>query len=305
MAKGRIPSKIENLIGEVVFENRQKIIDHLNRGDDHDHSNIEKFQEEVCKKISDSKLFSSSKWETELSSTKRAEKDSIDIFGEDKEAIYIIEIDAARGDQVAKKFLSRIALWGLNSEKPITYIALLYPGTQKQGRPECEKFVRYSNDILKIIKEDSKVIGIYIDCEKEIINGKKRWDYKGIELWDYNMLSGFVITDKNKNSSKKIPSMTQCAKEAVRLYIKNCTPQDYDKLETVFGRFVKKEKGKSRESCLDEKLGNEPVYVYTQWREFGNQSSSWSDFVDICKKQGIIIERKVMKYDDNEKKFCY
>ena len=303
MAKGRIPSKIENLIGEVVFENRQKIIDHLNRGDDHDHSNIEKFQEEVCKKISDSKLFSSSKWETELSSTKRAEKDSIDIFGEDKEAIYIIEIDAARGDQVAKKFLSRIALWGLNSEKPITYIALLYPATQKQGRPECEKFVRYSNDILKIINKESKVIGLYIDCEKEL----DLWGYKGIELWDYNMLSGFVITDK-KSKVETPPyslGMTECAKDVIKHFIKSREIKDYNQLKAIFGRFVYNKEGKSRPSFLGVNLGNEPVYVYTQWREFGNQSSSWSDFVDICKKQGIIIERKVMKYDDNEKKFCY
>ena len=297
MAKPKDPSPKENIIGEVVFENRQKIIDHLNRGDDHDHSNIEKFQEEVCKKISDSKLFSSSKWETELSSTKRAEKDSIDIFGEDKEAIYIIEIDAARGDQVAKKFLSRIALWGLNPDKPITYIALLYPWTQKQGKPECEKFVRFSNDILKKINKDSSVIGIYIDCEKEIINGKKRWDYKGIELWDYNMLSGFVITDKNKNSSKYCLGMTECAKEAVKLFIQNCTPKDYDKLKAVFGRFVNNKVGKSRYAPLGVNLNYEPVHVYTQWREYGNQSLYWSEFVDICKQQGIIIERKIIKYE--------
>lgn len=304
MAKGRKPSQIENIIGKAVFENRQKILEHLNRGKENknNHDNIEEFQRAVCGKISNSESFSSSTWSVEISSANRKEKDSIDIFGNDKEAIYIIEIDAARGDQVAKKFLSRIAIWGLNNH--ITYIALLYPSTQKQGKPECEKFVRFSNDILKTIKNKSKVIGIYIDCEKEIINGIERWDYKGIELWDYNMLSGFVITDKNKKSSKMVPSMRQCAKEAVKLFIKNHNLQDYDNLKKVFGRFVNNEKGKSRYSSL-ENLGDVRVYVYTQWREFGNQSSSWSKFVDICKKQGIIIERKVLKYDNNEENFCY
>ena len=287
MAKPKDPSPKENIIGEAVFENRQYIIDHLNRQIKNDHSNIENFQKGVCKKISESKLFSSSKWEIELSSKHRKEKDSIDIFGDDKEAIYIIEIDAARGDQVAKKFLSRIALWGLNPDKPITYIALLYPSTQKQGKPECEKFVRFSNDILKKINKDSSVIGIYVDCDKEKI--------KGIELWDYNLSSRFVV--KDKNGSKYCLGMTECAKEAVKLFIQNCTPKDYDKLKAVFGRFVNNEVGKSRYAPLGVNLDNEPVHVYTQWREYGNQSLYWSEFVDICKQQGIIIERKIIKYE--------
>ena len=287
MAKPKDPSPKENIIGEAVFENRQYIIDHLNRQIKNDHSNIENFQKGVCKKISESKLFSSSKWEVELSSKHRKEKDSIDIFGDDKEAIYIIEIDAARGDQVAKKFLSRIALWGLNPDKPITYIALLYPWTQKQGKPECEKFVRFSNDILKKINKDSSVIGIYVDCDKEKI--------KGIELWDYNLSSRFVV--KDKNSSKYCLGMTECAKEAVKLFIQNCTPKDYDKLKAVFGRFVNNKVGKSRYAPLGVNLNYEPVHVYTQWREYGNQSLYWSEFVDICKQQGIIIERKIIKYE--------
>ena len=285
MAKPKDPSPKENIIGEAVFENCQYIIDHLNRQIKNDHSNIENFQKGVCKKISESKLFSSSKWEIELSSKHRKEKDSIDIFGDDKEAIYIIEIDAARGDQVAKKFLSRIALWGLNPDKPITYIALLYPWTQKQGKPECEKFVRFSNDILKKINKDSSVIGIYVDCDKEKI--------KGIELWDYNLSSRFVV--KDKNSSKYCLGMTECAKEAVKLFIQNCTPKDYDKLKAVFGRFVNNEVGNSRYARLG--VNYEPVHVYTQWREYGNQSLYWSEFVDICKQQGIIIERKIIKFE--------
>lgn len=287
MAKPKDPSPKENIIGEAVFENRQYIIDHLNRQIKNDHSNIENFQKGVCKKISESKLFSSSKWEIELSSKHRKEKDSIDIFGDDKEAIYIIEIDAARGDQVAKKFLSRIALWGLNPDKPITYIALLYPWTQKQGKPECEKFVRFSNDILKKINKDSSVIGIYVDCDKEKI--------KGIELWDYNLSSRFVV--KDKNSSKYCLGMTECAKEAVKMFIQNYTPKDYDKLKAVFGRFVNNKVGKSRYAPLGVNLNYEPVHVYTQWREYGNQSLYWSEFVDICKQQGIIIERKIIKYE--------
>ena len=287
MAKPKDPSPKENIIGEAVFENCQYIIDHLNRQIKNDHSNIENFQKGVCKKISESKLFSSSKWEIELSSKHRKEKDSIDIFGDDKETIYIIEIDAARGDQVAKKFLSRIALWGLNPDKPITYIALLYPWTQKQGKPECEKFVRFSNDILKKINKDSSVIGIYVDCDKEKI--------KGIELWDYNLSSRFVV--KDKNSSKYCLGMTECAKEAVKLFIQNCTPKDYDKLKAVFGRFVNNKVGKSRYAPLGVNLNYEPVHVYTQWREYGNQSLYWSEFVDICKQQGIIIERKIIKYE--------
>jgi len=68
--------------------------------------------------------------------------DAIDIFGTDGASIIAIEIDKPRADQVAKKFLSRMALLHPLG-KPIYYLAVCYPGTEKMSQPECLKYFSY------------------------------------------------------------------------------------------------------------------------------------------------------------------
>jgi hypothetical protein len=63
-----------------------------------------------------------------------------------------IEFDAARADQVAKKFVSRSAL--LQKENLI-YIAYCYPGTKSMSLPEVIKYFGY----MKIISESLKLTG--------------------------------------------------------------------------------------------------------------------------------------------------
>lgn len=79
------------------------------------------------------------KWSVEFrpSCTNR---DSIDIFGQGDDFVVVIELDKYRADQVAKKFLSRMAL--LPSAK-VYFISLCYPGTEKMNLSECEKYFGY------------------------------------------------------------------------------------------------------------------------------------------------------------------
>jgi hypothetical protein len=70
----------------------------------------------------------------------RQSRDSIDIFGKGKEFVVVIELDKYRADQVAKKFVSRMAIL---PETIIYFISLCYPGTDKMNKSECEKYFNY------------------------------------------------------------------------------------------------------------------------------------------------------------------
>lgn len=67
-------------------------------------------------------------------------RDSIDIFGQGQDFVVVIELDAHRADQVAKKFVSRMAILPLTT---IYYISLCYPGTKKMSKSECKKYFSY------------------------------------------------------------------------------------------------------------------------------------------------------------------
>ncbi|ATB69967.1 hypothetical protein SJPD1_1862 [Sulfurospirillum diekertiae] len=79
------------------------------------------------------------RWELEYQ-PKSARRDAIDIYGKAEGFIIIIELDKHRADQVAKKFISRSALFA--NEKTF-YISLCYPGTEKMSKPETIKYFEY------------------------------------------------------------------------------------------------------------------------------------------------------------------
>jgi hypothetical protein len=103
---------------------------------------IENIQDKLIKFLKDTKDDSAEfVWEKEYVDTQENRKrDRIDIFGEVKniKLNVVIELDAHRADQVAKKFLSRQALF---HEKNLIYISLCYPGTNNMSQNECIKTV--------------------------------------------------------------------------------------------------------------------------------------------------------------------
>ena len=240
------------------------ILEEDNKKSFYKHRIIEAFQKKICERLST--LLSSYTWKREHINSDRPEGDKVDIIGLPKDKnnpIIIIEIDASRGDQVSKKLLSRIRLWGLDNN--ILYIALLYPDTQK-GKVESEKFVEYGNAVLKKINENSSAYGMYIDNNN-------------IELWDFN-------NKRFKIGSDCFYTMIDCAKQAIKKIMGlNC---NYDSAKVIFNKekytFVKRVEGKSRHSRLDDT----DIYVYTQWHEYG---TDWKEFKKICADKNYTISK--------------
>ena len=78
-------------------------------------------------------------WQIEFSPNNER-KDSIDIYGQGNGFVVVIELDKHRADQVAKKFVSRIAILPITK---IFYISLCYPGTKHMNKKECIKYFDY------------------------------------------------------------------------------------------------------------------------------------------------------------------
>jgi len=67
-------------------------------------------------------------------------RDSIDIFGNGDGFVVVIELDKNRADQVAKKFVSRMALL---PSTMVYFVTLCYPGTERMSKSECKKYFGY------------------------------------------------------------------------------------------------------------------------------------------------------------------
>ena len=246
------------------------------------HSWVDEFQETLTGNLNDT--IEKYSWTSETPKSGRAERDRIDIFGRAKgQPDWIIEIDATRSDQVAKKFLSRLALWGLE-EKSIEYVAILYPDTQK-GKKSCEKYIRYGYDIIQKINEKSNITGIFIDPKN---NGD-------IEVLDYKGSCHYFVNGYD------CKSMNAAAAKALSIYLSKRSVK-YKELKTFWGKFVSDSRGKSRFKPLDSYTDDSPpqqVYSYTQFRKYGI-SSYWEDFVRKCKDAKIKITQKRKLYDGTD-----
>ena len=68
-------------------------------------------------------------------------RDSIDIFGKAVGSVIAIELDKNRADQVAKKFVSRMA--ALPPTLLVYFFSVCYPGTDRMNKAECVKYFGY------------------------------------------------------------------------------------------------------------------------------------------------------------------
>lgn len=263
--EGKKRDKIIKTITQAANKNKNFIREFLEKRRNNDpqrHKSIEDFQERLKGTLKD--CLSDFNWNTEGTNKKKKQKDSIDILGKKKDApLIIIEIDATRGDQIAKKLLSRLSLWGREKSKNIFYVALLYPDTQN-GVNESRKFVKYGYDIMKKINPRSYVYGIYInDVDKEP------------EIWDFVKLSEFEVTI-NGGQPKRLRGMNKCARYIIENYTKNSSI-DFENLQKVFGRFVS-----NTSTSSHKELKKDGLFVYNQWRE--DDIATWEDFGNKCKK---------------------
>lgn len=116
---------------------------HLGKSQPQQKQKVNEFQRAICNQLaSDVANFS---WQLEYSPS-TAKRDSVDIFGSNSDASVVIELDKHRADQVAKKFVSRNALFIGN---PVFYISLCYPGTIYMNSSECIKYFGYCKKLSK------------------------------------------------------------------------------------------------------------------------------------------------------------
>ena len=163
MPKHIIPNEAQALIS--------LINKHLARINRNNHSIIKNFQDALCTALNNHTQQTGYVWKKEVkmkamqgiaATLLTTVNDSVDILGTGKKGhpIYIIELDASRADQVAKKILSRMALLGLQND--IVYIAMMYPDTQN-GLSQCEKYIKYGRAILQSVNPRSELYGLYLD----------------------------------------------------------------------------------------------------------------------------------------------
>ncbi len=111
--------------------------EHLGKSQKEQKSIVERFQN-FTKSILEHEIPEVT-WSLEYSHNHNT-RDSIDIFGQGQDFMVVIELDKHRADQVAKKFVSRIAIL---SPATIYFISLCYPGTKKMNKSECTKYFGY------------------------------------------------------------------------------------------------------------------------------------------------------------------
>lgn len=113
------------------------------------HSDIYNLQNDLTEYLNN--RYNSFVWKNEFK-TESEHNDRIDIIGISKTENYkhIIELDAIRADQVAKKFVSRMALF-INEN--ICYTVVCYPGRKSTKVNETKKYFNYcsilANDFSK------------------------------------------------------------------------------------------------------------------------------------------------------------
>ncbi len=267
-----------------------------NKTTEKDHSAVNSFQNELKNWLNSKNT--THNWSIEKTDSARKENDSIDIYGKpnsnnENECEWIIEIDATRADQVAKKMLSRFYLWGMRKNKPITYIALLYPDTQ-EGRNPSKKFIYYGYKLIHAINENNKVYCIILGRDKKKRNSSDQnsnliVDDDFIEVYDPSKKNHFNIIYKNETKNN-VEGMDDCAKETVLMYLEKNNNTSYDELREKFKKYIANQKGPSRYKDIKKKTSDKkPIYTYTQFRQYGN----WQDFEKLCKNNRIIINKLV------------
>ncbi len=114
------------------------------------HKEPDTFISDVKEYIESNPAYSQYTWEREFKPS-IYHGDSLDLFGKSNhksDYSIVIEFDAHRADQVAKKFVSRVALL---SDRNIIYIAMCYPVKSEVSKKECEKYFNYCNIVSSLI----------------------------------------------------------------------------------------------------------------------------------------------------------
>ena len=190
-------------------ENKKTYLKRFEERKKGDHDIIEQFQDELAKNLSERcnntclgsekeyELYKGIKDWDKIKDRADIRIEKINLNGKDYELI--IEIDATRADQVAKKMMSRFCYAILRKDKlPIVYVALLYKGTSSMNLDECKKFFKMGYELIKKIEKSNIMIGYIIGDPKspyifqEGNESKKCDDIKDGEAFDSDLYRRYL-----------------------------------------------------------------------------------------------------------------
>lgn len=224
-------------------------------------------------------------WEIEYKKPNSPYSDRVDIFFKSPKSGYnwIIEIDASRADQVAKKAFSRFAIFGTGSKaRNFFYVAIVYPGTNNMNINEVIKYSRYGHDIAKQMHRDNEWRTIIIDCENQCV-----------KVLNFNNVQFMV------NGSGSFP-MNRAVEKAIKEYFIQSKSHTYQSLEKALLAYNRNHNGLQKIISL-ESLAKTPIkmqdgngtefYLTIQWA-FSGESANFDDIIKFFKKFKIIIEPK-------------
>lgn len=222
-------------------------------------------------------------WEIEYKKPHCPYNDRVDIFKSSTKSGFnwIIEIDASRADQVAKKAFSRFALFGTGRySNPFFYVAIVYPGTDNMSINEVIKYSRYGHDIAKKMNPMNEWRTIIIDC-----------NHQCLKVINFNNLSFMV----NGVGSFK---MSKAVEKAVMEYFKQSKAHSFITLEKALKAFNNNHNG-LQTIISNSTLAKNPIkmndscgnsfYLTRQWSFLG-ASANFDDIIKFFKKFNIIIE---------------
>lgn len=138
----RLISIIEDIPCQPYF------LDHLAKSQVEQKEIVSSFQKDVYQELFLG--FSGVSWFREMTPSNES-LDTIDIYGESEKFVVVIELDKHRADQVAKKFVSRMAIM---PHKKVYYVSLCYPGTRRMNKSECVKYFRYCSNLALRMNND-------------------------------------------------------------------------------------------------------------------------------------------------------
>lgn len=254
---------------------------------------VREFQDRLLVDLNNTNI-NGKKWAKETLTHGGKNQDRIDIYGTSPDNIlsykskysiinkvleedWVIEIDATRTDQIAKKLVSRLALVAL-SKKTFNYAALLYP---RKGNSEndCLKYGLYANYLIKTINKNNNFYMIFVYPQ----------DKENIKIYDFSQFSYKIYLGKKLMG--EADTMTGATIIAISSYIETHKLKNYDELKEIFGKYILNTRGKSRYKKTDI-ISNDKkiIYTYTQWRNNYGSAENWPIFVNLCESLGINIE---------------
>ena len=131
-----------------LFDCSQYFGEHLGKSQSEQKQIVRDFQKSICDELA--QTLTHIDWRTEYSPNKE-KRDAVDICGINNNVFVVIELDKHRADQVAKKFVSRTALF---AGKLVIYISLCYPGTKAMNSSECIKYFGYCKQLSLRMKNE-------------------------------------------------------------------------------------------------------------------------------------------------------